>query len=108
MNTKKGKELKCKGSHRVGGIVGCVHLNAHDVGRAIVAGKSVWFAWGSNLDPENAERTRDQGFDTIKEEHGNGFASIVIPVDVMRRLMSVIVWESKRDKACLVRQLSKI
>lgn len=99
---KTGKNLTAKSYHHAGSIVGCIALNAHDIGRAIVSGKSVWFAWGKQLDEGETMSIRETGVDTVK---CGKFASTVIPLAIMARLSQIIIWDNDRDKAVLTRQL---
>ena len=99
---KTGKNLTAKKYNRAGAIAGCVQLKAHDIGRAVVGRKSVWFAWGENLNAEDAGMWRTQGFDTVK---CGQFFSTVIPVKVMDRLFPAIIWSYSRDRAILSRQI---
>lgn len=101
---KTGKNLTAKSCHHAGSIVGCIALSAHDIGRAIVGGKSVWFAWGANLDDGEAMSIRETGVDTVKCGK-SAFASPVIPLAVMARLSQIIIWDNSRDKSVLTRQL---
>ena len=99
---KTGKNLTATKFHRAGAIAGCVTLNAHDIGRALVSGKSVWFAWGDNLNADSAEKLRAEGFDTVK---CGQFFSTVIPASCMANLFPAIIWSYSRDSAILARQI---
>ena len=99
---KTGKNLTAKSYHHAGSIVGCIALSAHDIGRAIVGGKSVWFAWGSNLNDGEAKSIRETGVHTVQ---CGKFAAWVIPLATVARLSPAIIWDNSRDKAVLTRQL---
>lgn len=101
---KTGNNLTAKSYHHAGRIVGCIALSAHDIGRAIVNGKSVWFAWGSNLNECEAKSIRETGVDTVQCGK-SAFAAPVIPLATMARLSPVIIWDNSRDRATLARQI---
>lgn len=99
---KNGTNLTAKSYHHAGSIVGCIALSAHDIGRAIVGGKSVWFAWGSNLNAGEAMSIRETGVDTVQ---CGKFAAPAIPIKTMARLSPVIIWSNSRARAALARQI---
>lgn len=102
MKTKTGKQITSSKTHHAGAIAGCVHLAAHDIGYARVGRKTVWFSWGSLLDDWQVREWHRYGIDTIKTGVNVG---AVIPLGIMKRLQDAIVWDDKRDKRALERQI---
>ena len=102
MNDTTGKNFIATDYEHAGSIAGCVHLNAHDIGRAKAGRKVIWFAWGDMMYEREAKARREEGLDTVRL---NGSWATVLPFELMLKLSTVIVWDKAVFKKGFERQI---
>ena len=67
-------------------ILGCVHLGAAEIGKALVDGSWKWISWGRNLSLDQAEQYKSLGLNCVNV---NDSYEVVLPDSLVENLKGV-------------------